>query len=154
RSGEAPQNWGANFAPNVHDRNFGHGEDEDGLRIQPISFSDLQAIWTRPWPDDARADRRAWDRALRKGADAAAIIAAARAWVEAADPPRLLNPLAEWLDRDGWTKAPPAKRYSRNSTASVRSRQPRSRGGDIALAYVGIKEGDRSIVFGRYGRAQ
>ena len=49
------------------------------------SFVELQAIWQRPWADDVKTDRRAWEVALRKGAHVVDILEGAKAWVAAAD---------------------------------------------------------------------
>jgi hypothetical protein len=72
-------------------------------------FETLQAVWARPWCDDERADRAAFDKACRE-ADAADIIEAAKTWAAAADAARFLPPLAKWLNSRGWLKVPPARR--------------------------------------------
>jgi hypothetical protein len=66
-----------------------------------------------------------------------------------------LPALAKWLTAEGWRKPPPAraKRCARPTRARNERGKSHSRGGDVALAYVGIKPGDKSIVFGRYARA-
>ena len=71
-------------------------------------FSQLRAVWARPWADDDAADRRAFAQACREVAPDD-IIAAASAFVAAADAPRFLPPLAKWLAARGWEKPPPTK---------------------------------------------
>jgi hypothetical protein len=71
-------------------------------------FRELRAIWARPWTDDVDADRRAFARACQEAAPDD-IIAAATAFVAAADAPRFLPPLAKWLANRGWEKPPPTK---------------------------------------------
>lgn len=44
-----------------------------------------------------------------------AIIAAAKAWVAAADAPRFLPPLAKWLGARGWEKPPPKRHKQKNA---------------------------------------
>jgi hypothetical protein len=46
------------------------------------------------------------------------ILNAARKWVEAADAPRYLQPLPEWLAGQGWTKPPPSRHRSRRAPAT------------------------------------
>jgi hypothetical protein len=89
-------------------------EEDKRVSAQP-AFAELTAIYRRPWPDDPREERRAWEGALAAGADPAEIVEAARAWVEAADAPRFLPALAKWLDAESWRKPPPAKRAQRRS---------------------------------------
>jgi hypothetical protein len=72
----------------------------------------LQAIWARPWPDDEADDRRAFSKACAL-AEPDVIIAAASAWVAAADAPRYLPPLGKWLDGHGWEKPPPTRKQGR-----------------------------------------
>ena len=74
-------------------------------------FSELRAVWARPWADDDAADQRAFEAACREVAPKA-IIAAAAAHVAAADAPRFLPPLAKWLASRGWEKPPPTKKGS------------------------------------------
>ena len=76
-------------------------------------FRDLQAIWPRPWPDDENLDKRAFVKACRE-ADPADIIEAAKAWVAAADAPRFLKSLDEWLSNRGWEKTPPKRNQRTN----------------------------------------
>ena len=68
----------------------------------------LEQIWSvRPWIDVDHAEAwRAYEAATRE-VDPAAMLAAARTWVEAADAPRYLPSLAKWLSAKGWQKAPP-----------------------------------------------
>jgi hypothetical protein len=77
-------------------------------------FSDLRAIWARPWADDDSADRRAFELACQEVAPDD-IIAAAQAWVAAADNPRFLPSLAKWLANRGWEKPPPKRGRARGN---------------------------------------
>jgi hypothetical protein len=72
-------------------------------------FRELRTLWARPWADDVAADQRAFEMACREVAPDE-IIAAAGAWVAAADDPRFLPSLAKWLTGRGWEKPPPTKR--------------------------------------------
>jgi hypothetical protein len=75
-------------------------------------WSELRSLWARPWCDDQQADRRAFAVACQEAAPEV-IIAAARAWVEAADAPRFLPKLAHWLADRAWEKLPPKRRQQR-----------------------------------------
>jgi hypothetical protein len=73
----------------------------------------LQRLWDRGWTTDASPGaqarlRQAWARACER-TDAATIIEAAKLWVAAADAPRYLPKLTDWLDGDGWNGSPPKK---------------------------------------------
>jgi hypothetical protein len=73
----------------------------------------LHALWRRGHLSDDTAkalasERRAYARACASTAPAE-ISAGAQRWIEAADAPRFLPPLATWLDAQGWTKPPPKK---------------------------------------------
>jgi hypothetical protein len=74
----------------------------------------LRAIWARPWADDDSADRRAFELACQQVAPDD-IIAAAQAWVAAADNPRFLPSLAKWLANRGWEKPPPKRGRARGN---------------------------------------
>jgi len=77
-------------------------------------FGELRARWRRGWPGDDTPKaivlaRQAFERACREGADPGEIIAAAKTWITAADAPRFLPPLPQWLDARGWEQPPPTK---------------------------------------------
>jgi hypothetical protein len=84
-------------------------EESKVVALRPDRFAELQAIWQRPWPDDEAAGRRAFAKACAM-AEPDTIIAAAAAWVAAADAPRYLPPLAKWLDGKAWEKPPPTRK--------------------------------------------
>jgi hypothetical protein len=73
----------------------------------------LREAWPRPWVDrDDREAMQAYAVACREvGHDA--IMNAARAWVAAADAPRFLPKLSDWLRAQGYVKDPPQKRTAR-----------------------------------------
>ncbi|MCK1382486.1 helix-turn-helix domain-containing protein, partial [Bradyrhizobium sp. 24] len=82
-------------------------------RLVVDRFPELLAVWQRPWGDDDIAAHRAFVIACRE-AEPDEIIAAARAWVSAADDPRFLKPLTEWLAKGLWRNQPPQRRPQRN----------------------------------------
>jgi hypothetical protein len=84
------------------------------------AYAELRAIWQRPWCDDARADRRAFEQACEEGTPAE-ILDAAKLWVAAADAPRFLPPLARWLDGRGWERQPPQKARRAHARGAPRS---------------------------------
>jgi hypothetical protein len=86
-------------------------------------FDELRAIWARPWPDDVAVDQRAFEMACREVAPDD-IIAAAGAWVAAADNPRFLPSLAKWLTGRGWEKPPPEKKTKRGGNGARPGRKP------------------------------
>jgi hypothetical protein len=83
------------------------------------TYSEVRAIWQRPWCDDERVDRRAFERACEEGTPAD-ILDAAKAWVAVADAPRFLPPLARWLDSKGWDRPPPQR--ARRTAAAPKDR--------------------------------
>jgi hypothetical protein len=82
-------------------------------RLVVDRFAELLAVWQRPWGEDEPAAQRAFVIACRE-AEPDEIIAAARAWVSAADDPRFLKPLAAWLTKSLWQNQPPQRRPTRN----------------------------------------
>jgi hypothetical protein len=86
-------------------------------------FSELRAIWARPWTDDVDADRWAFAQACQEVAPED-IMAAAAAFVAAADAPRFLPPLARWLANRGWEKQPPTKAKRGANGARRHGRKP------------------------------
>ena len=81
-------------------------------------FGVVRAIWTRPWPDNDNAARRALADACRH-ADIADIVAGAQAWVAAADAPRFLPALDKWLAAHAWERDPPQRRQARGRYAKA-----------------------------------
>jgi hypothetical protein len=94
------------------------GAPEEGKEVAVDRFADLLAIWQRPWGEDDDAARIAFVEACRE-ADPDAIIASAQAWVAAADHPRYLKPLTEWLAKGLWKKSPPSRAPKRNGKVSL-----------------------------------
>jgi hypothetical protein len=97
------------------------------------TYSEVRAVWQRPWCDDQRADRLAFERACEEGTPAEIILDAAKAWVAAADAPRFLPPLARWLDGRGWERQPPQK--ARRSAAPKDRHRHNGRKRDISAEF-------------------
>jgi hypothetical protein len=107
----------------------------DSRQQQQEKFTELRAVWARPWPDDDAADRRAFAQACAQGATPDAIIAGAHPWVGAVEP-RFLPQLARWLANRGWEKPPPQR--------PRRSKQPRhQRHGKVNAADPFFRLGDQ-----------
>jgi hypothetical protein len=79
-----------------------------GGSAEEEAYAELRQVWTRPWPDDAADDRRAFEAACRR-ADPEDILDGARAWTAVVEP-RFLPVLAKWLAGDSWTKPPPQRK--------------------------------------------
>jgi hypothetical protein len=83
------------------------GEKED------LGFRELRSLWQRGHASDDTPKAIAIARnAFAKAcsiADATTIMDGAKAWVAAADAPRYLPALPQWLAAKGWEKPPPAK---------------------------------------------
>jgi hypothetical protein len=99
------------------------------------TFPALLALWHRGHLKDCKADARqrtraAWQRAIAV-AEAATIFDGARKWIAAADAPRFLPPLDEWLDARGWEKDPPPKKQRRKRDEA----RTRSTGNTLADAF-------------------
>jgi hypothetical protein len=82
--------------------------------VMGLAFAELRALWQRDWLSDdepraVAAQRRAYRAAIQGGATHDEIMDGARAWVAAADKPRFLVKLVDFLTVEGWTKPPPAK---------------------------------------------
>ena len=96
-----------------------------GALVVPDAFDQLRSTWVRPWPDnDDTEARAAFNEAVRKGVDSIHILAAAAAWVEAADAPRFLPKLSDWLTGRCWEREPPKRRRNgslRHTDAKRRS---------------------------------
>ena len=80
-----------------------------------LAWRQLRACWDRGWASDdsprsIAIARQAFGRAcaLVEGGGPA-IVEAAAVWIEAADAPRFLPRLADWLAVQGYAKPPPAK---------------------------------------------
>jgi hypothetical protein len=86
---------------------------KEGKEVAVDRFSDLLAVWQRPWGENEAAARVAFAKACRE-ADPDAIIASARAWVAAKEPDRHLQPLEKWLARGAWKNQPPSPKQKRN----------------------------------------
>jgi hypothetical protein len=101
-----------------------------GIPAKEDSYAELRQLWNRGWTKDETpkvdaATRCAFAMARHEGT-MGDILDGARAWVKAADAPRFLPTLAEWLDACGWKQAPPRKR---GNTSNVR-------GSDIARQWA------------------
>jgi hypothetical protein len=110
-------------------------------------YLELRQIWVRPWPD--ADDCEAWlayDQAVGGGVRQGIILAAAKAWVEAADAPRFLPSLAKWLACKGWEKPPPSRDRARQERPA---HAPRS-GVKVNMAAVIMAQG-RAIKAARAG---
>jgi hypothetical protein len=116
-------------------------------------FQELRGIWQRGWPadDSSKAQgiaRHAFGRACCE-AEPGAILAGARTWAAAADAPRYLPALPQWLAAHGWEKPPPKKRArGRNGHHEVVD------GAEIALEIGGYVEGEDGGLYhpnGDYG---
>jgi hypothetical protein len=113
-------------------------KDQPVLLRQP-----KRALWQRGWASDdspkAQAiGRQAFDRAVAAGAEPAVIIEGARVWIAAADAPRFLPGLPQWLAAQGWSKPPPTKRKGRRHRGDG---LPRSNGRKVDLTRLALKMG-------------
>jgi hypothetical protein len=84
------------------------------------NWRELRALWDRGWASDdtpkAQAiARQAFAKACREIDDPADIIEAAKTYVAAADAPRFLPALPQWLAARGWETPPPTKRRANGS---------------------------------------
>jgi hypothetical protein len=134
----APGKMETATVPPPRDKESGEEEIEiaDGAEIEPPSavvlfdqqrdWRELRALWDRGHPgDDSPKEiaiaRNAYGKA-RAIAEHGEIIAGARVHVAAADAPRYLTALAQWLAARGWEKPPP-KKASRGPGASQHQRK-------------------------------
>jgi hypothetical protein len=107
----------------------------------------LRELWQRGWASDDTAKVQAIARNAFRSACALAepkdILDGARTWIAAADAPRFLPPLPQWLDAKGWEKPPPMKKPHRRG-AVHRGRGdhlPRSNGRKVDLTRLALKMG-------------
>jgi hypothetical protein len=88
----------------------------DSRQQQEEGFRQLRALWRRGWPrdetDKAVAIARSAFRSACALAEPAEIIEAAKTWIAAADAPRFLQPLPQWLAARGWETPPPQRARS------------------------------------------
>ena len=82
--------------------------------VQIPALQPLQVQWDRGHPSDHTkrqhaANAAAWATAMASGALSDAILAGAETWIKAADAPRYLPKLSDWLDTKSWEKEPPTK---------------------------------------------
>jgi Helix-turn-helix domain len=122
------------------------GEGKEGEQCR-----DLRTMWDRGHLADAtarqqQADEAAWAAALVSGAAPEAIFAAAKKWKAAADAPRYLPKLSDWLAARGWEKPPPKKSKQANGSWSRRRRGGRQGSG--------LSPGERIIAEAVRRRAQ
>src|SRR5262249_17733434 len=81
------------------------------------AWLELRALWRRGWASDDTPKaqsiaKAAFERACQE-AGPGEILEAARTWIAAADAPRYLPALAQWLAAKGWEQPPPKKRGRR-----------------------------------------
>jgi helix-turn-helix protein len=106
------------------------GEIADGVEIesartialnQENEWRTLRELWQRGWASDDMPKALAIGRQVFakacQSADAGEIIDAARTWVAAADAPRFLPALTQWLAARGWEQPPPTKRKHASGSA-------------------------------------
>src|SRR5262249_13726076 len=98
--------------------------DAAGANAPPLASLDharalreLRELWRRGWASDDSPKAQAiapqaLDRACRE-VDPVEIIEATTTWVAAADAPRFLPVLPQWLAAKGWEKPPPVKARKR-----------------------------------------
>ena len=125
-------------------------ETHDGARgvvslADEKHWRDLREVWTRGWASDDSArsiavDRAAFARACAVAEGGEDIVAAAKAWREAADAPRFLPRLCDWLDTRGWAKPPPIKRKERSSRRGGDG-LPRTNGHKVNLTRLCLRMG-------------
>jgi hypothetical protein len=107
----------------------------------------LRELWQRGWASDHAPKQRAIARnAFAKACESAEpgeIIEGARAWIAAADAPRFLPPLPQWLDAHGWEKPPPtkAKQFHPHVKSVRRDNLPRMNGRKVDVARVSLEVG-------------
>ena len=99
---------------------------------RPQELATLHGLWDRGHPADAtvrqqQADAAAWTAALVGGATPETILVAAQKWIAAADAPRFLPKLSDWLTTHSWGKPPP-KRGKQHHRANGAGRRRRSNG--------------------------
>jgi hypothetical protein len=107
-------------------------------------------MWDRGHAVDAtsrqqQADAAAWAAAVAGAAAPEAILAAAKEWIGAADAPRFLPKLSDWLTTNSWDKPPP-KKGSRRHKANG-SRRSSSNG-------FNAKDAVLDMAFRKMGRMQ
>ncbi len=117
-------------------------EDSDQVEIEShdkspdidAAYVELRTVWQRPWPDDARADRQAFELACEE-VTPGEIVEAATAWAEAVEA-RFLPSLAKWLAGRGWEKTPPRR------TRATHCGSTRRNGRKVDLAALALEAGD------------
>jgi hypothetical protein len=135
--------------PRKESKRTSEGETADRSEILPPAviagressehWHELRSLWARGWAGDdspkAQAiARAAFDKACQEVAPED-LIAAAKAWIAAADAPRFLPPLVTWLTARGWETPPPIRpRRGGNGAHHQSSRKPDL--AEIALGYA------------------
>jgi Helix-turn-helix domain len=126
---------GALDAPGRSESKESADEEEPGAEAvteppserRDCAFRELVESWQRGWASDNTAKTQAITRnafaaaCMRTAPDA--ILAGARRWIAAADAPRYLPPLAQWLAARGWEHPPPAR--ARRGPGGGRRNRPR-----------------------------
>jgi Helix-turn-helix domain len=134
---ESPE---AKRTPDEKNESAESAEDDAAERV----WRELCALWRRGWQSDETAKAVAISKlAFAKACTLAnpdEILAAAKTWIAAADAPRFLPALPQWLAARGWEKRPPPKNrpaYAGGHRNGTRQRKPdfASIGLDLAARY-------------------
>ena len=105
----------------------------------------MRAIWNRGHardntPEIIASGQQAFEQACREGAEPDEIIDAAKTWVAAADAPRYLPKLHEWLATRQWEMPPPPKRKRRGNIPYGKGNSRRN-GNKVDLTRLALKMG-------------
>jgi len=109
---------------------------------QERTWRELRAVWDRGWAsDDTPKALAIGKQAFAKACELAApgeILEAARTWIAAADAPRYLPPLPQWLAAQGWEKPPPTKNRERGYFSGNKGHndRPPRRNGKVNVADI------------------
>jgi hypothetical protein len=109
-------------------------------------------IWRRGWASDdtpkaLAIGKQVFTKACREGVHTAHILEGARTWIAAADAPRYLPALPQWLAAKGWRRPPPTKRKTLPHGGGKSPRRDHRRNGNkidatrIAFMQGGYVEG-------------
>ena len=118
------------------------------------AWGTLRELWRRGWASDdtpkaLAIGRQAFERACREGVDPGEIIEAAKTWIAAADAPRFLPPLPQWLAAQGWEKPPPTKRERANGGPHGKPQRGDGRAANEFFEIAGyVKDADGHLVRG------
>jgi hypothetical protein len=138
-TGLPPPPLGALALRPPHRRKKGNGRVGDAADHAAAGVPHLQALatlrgmWVRGHPRDVterecKAVEQAWAAAMGNGATPEAILTGAQKWIAAADAPRFLTILSDWLATCSWDKPPPPKNRGGSRHKANGSRRHRSNG--------------------------